>query len=94
VVEQRLLTLFVATGAIATGLVAPMAGAESGPPAHLAALADPAGVEPSPDNCLRPERPGDEFSALPPRRFRACSHRCSDGARSDGCASRPTGIPL
>jgi hypothetical protein len=26
---------------------------------------------PSPDNCLRPERPGDESSALPPRRFRA-----------------------
>jgi hypothetical protein len=26
---------------------------------------------PSPDNCLKPERAGDESSALPPRRFRA-----------------------
>ena len=26
---------------------------------------------PSPDNCMKPERAGDESSALPPRRFRA-----------------------
>src|SRR5438445_2853420 len=26
---------------------------------------------PSPDNCMKPEWPGDESSALPPRRFRA-----------------------
>jgi hypothetical protein len=26
---------------------------------------------PSPDNCLKPERTGDESSALPPQRFRA-----------------------